>query len=576
MRMSLISGYRKSPSFSFLHIRAFSSLPLKMAVLDPVRVRFAPSPTGSLHVGGARTALFNWLLAKKTKGTFIVRVEDTDEARSTKESEKSILDDLRWLGLDWDEGPDVGGPYAPYRQSERKEIYQAVADQLVSEGKAYRCFCTEEELEKKKLEAEAKGLIPRYDGTWRNASPQKIQEMLSQGIPHTVRFKIPDEGRIVSIDDIVRGRVTWNAEDMLGDFIILRSNGMPVYNFCVSVDDMKMKITHVIRAEEHLSNTLRQILLLEALNYKPPTYAHCSLIMGSDRSKLSKRHGATSVQQFSQQGFVPAAMINYLANLGFNDGTNKEIYQPSELVEAFDLNRIVKSSAIFDMVKLTWINAQHVRNLSYAEIEPLVFAQLTINNTFLNAQTSQEEYDRLYSGQWKEFMKMAVKIAQRDMDLTTDTVRLLNAVLTYDPLAAVLNHNDSHIEEMLSQETNVQNLKKIIAKLIDDYEKNIIPDPKAENFSELWSAYMKGLGKNLGLKGKSLFHPMRFCVSGRMSGPELSDQLKLISLAEGIVEESYPLVNFSKRMDFLKSFSLEDAIQQRKLSQPENKSDVTN
>jgi glutamyl-tRNA synthetase len=278
-----------------------------------------------LHVGGARTALYNWLLAKQTKGQFIIRVEDTDEARSTRESEESILNDLKWLGMNWDEGPEIGGPYAPYRQSERKDIYLKYAEQLVSQGYAYRCFCSEEELEEKRQLAEAEGKALQYDGTWRDADPVEVQKKIDNGEPYTIRFKVPP-GKTVFIDDMVRGRVTWDAEASLGDFIILRSSGMPVYNFCVAVDDASMKITHVIRAEEHLTNTLRQILVLEALGYTPPTYAHCSLILGSDRSKLSKRHGATSCKQFSEQGFLPDAMVNYLAALGWNDGTTKEIY----------------------------------------------------------------------------------------------------------------------------------------------------------------------------------------------------------------------------------------------------------
>lgn len=291
-----------------------SRLYMNSETMAPVRVRFAPSPTGSLHVGGARTALFNWLLARKTNGKFIIRVEDTDQARSTIESENSILNDLKWMNMDWDEGPTIGGEFGPYRQSERKELYLEKANKLLELGVAYRCFCSAEELDAKREAAEAKGEDPKYDGAWRDRDPADIQEQLDLGTPFTVRFKVPPK-KIVSIDDKVRGRVTWDAEATLGDFIILRSNGMPVYNFCVSVDDANMQITHVVRAEEHLTNTLRQMLILEALDYTPPTYAHCSLILGSDRSKLSKRHGATSVQQFSEQGLIPDAMMNYLANL---------------------------------------------------------------------------------------------------------------------------------------------------------------------------------------------------------------------------------------------------------------------
>ena len=372
-----------------LPIKNFCSSNLRMSAevkMNPVRVRFAPSPTGSLHVGGARTALFNWLLARKTNGKFLVRVEDTDEARSTRESEKSILNDLRWLQLNWDEGPELPeeGPYGPYRQSDRKDIYKAAAEKLIEKGLAYRCFCSEEELEEKRLAAEAKGIDAKYDGTWRDADPAEVKRRMDNGETYTVRFRVPDN-KTVFIDDCVRGRVTWDASASLGDFIILRSSGMPVYNFCVSVDDASMKITHVIRAEEHLSNTLRQLLILEGLEYQPPIYAHCSLILGSDRSKLSKRHGATSLQQFSQQGFVPEAMMNYLANLGWNDGTPKEIYSPAELIAAFDLNRIVKSSAIFDMDKLKWINSQHLRALPLDKVRKIMPIMNCEKNCLSNA-----------------------------------------------------------------------------------------------------------------------------------------------------------------------------------------------
>eukprot|EP01038_Epipyxis_sp_PR26KG_P010438 gene10438-14021_t len=475
---------------------------MKIEINSPVRVRFAPSPTGSLHVGGARTALFNWLLAKKTNGKFIIRVEDTDEARSTAESERSILNDLRWMKMQWDEGPEVDGPYGPYRQSERKDIYKEKAEELIAKGKAYRCFCSEEELEKKRLEAEAAGVDPKYDGTWRDADPAEIQKRLDNNEPYTVRFRVPSS-KVVSIDDVVRGKVTWDANAMLGDFIILRSNGMPVYNFCVSVDDACMKITHVIRAEEHLSNTLRQMLILEALDYSPPTYAHCSLILGSDRSKLSKRHGATSVQQFSEKGFIPAAMMNYLANLGWNDGTPKEIYSPTELINAFDLNRIVKSSAIFDMDKLKWINSQHLRALPFEEMKTIVLhaMQTTVNN---NENTlyepmlpsNQAELELLMKKpEFSDFWQMSTKIAQRDMELTIDTNKLVGLCLKYN-IEDTIN-NDDHVLEVLE---SLESLQSVIKLLIRDFENNKFPTGKEEKFNEIWKAYMKEIGAELGLK----------------------------------------------------------------------------
>eukprot|EP00595_Chromulina_sp_UTEXLB2642_P000198 CAMPEP_0196762374 /NCGR_PEP_ID=MMETSP1095-20130614/1794_1 /TAXON_ID=96789 ORGANISM="Chromulina nebulosa, Strain UTEXLB2642" /NCGR_SAMPLE_ID=MMETSP1095 /ASSEMBLY_ACC=CAM_ASM_000446 /LENGTH=554 /DNA_ID=CAMNT_0042113087 /DNA_START=110 /DNA_END=1774 /DNA_ORIENTATION=+ len=516
---------------------------------QPVRVRFAPSPTGTLHVGGARTALFNWLLARKTKGTFIIRVEDTDEARSTRKSEESILNDLKWMNLQWDEGPIVGGKCEPYRQSERKPIYKKYAEQLIEQGFAFRCFCTEEELDLKRQEAEAAGLDPKYDGTWRDADPKEVQRRLDNGEPYTIRFKVPSS-KIVSFDDVVRGKVTWDAEAMLGDFIILRSNGMPVYNFCVAVDDATMGITHVIRAEEHLSNTLRQLLILEALNYKPPTYAHCSLILGSDRSKLSKRHGATSVTQFSEQGFLPDAMMNYLANLGWNDGTPKEIYTPNELIEAFDLTRIVKSSAVFDMNKLKWINGQHIRLMPIDLLQPLVIENLKKSNEEVSAILSN---DFIVNDDNQLFINLATKIAQRDMELIAEGRKLVNNCLQYD-----INHTlttDSHVIEVLNDD-----LLKIINVLIRDFSNNNLPTGIESNFHDLWKSYIKQIGKELGLKGKSLFHPIRFALTGRMSGPDIGDQLQLLALAPGRVLNTYVFSDLNQRINQLKSFSLEDSL----------------
>ena len=526
------------------------------AVMAPVRVRFAPSPTGSLHVGGARTALFNWLLAKKTKGKFLIRVEDTDEARSTRESETSILNDLKWMNMSWDEGPEVGGPYGPYRQSERKDIYKTFAEQLISGGKAYRCFCSEEELDKKREAAEAAGLDPKYDGTWRDADPAEVQRRLAAGEPHTVRFKVPPN-KVVSIDDVVRGKVTWDADASLGDFIILRSSGMPVYNFCVAVDDANMQITHVIRAEEHLTNTLRQMLILEALGYKPPTYAHCSLILGQDRSKLSKRHGATSVQQFSEQGFLPQAMMNYLANLGWNDGTPKEIYSPEELIAAFDMSRIIKSAAVFDMDKLKWINGQHLRALKPERIEELVAEALVKSDKGEGEGVAEPvlaaTIDRS-NPQAAKFLAVASKISQRDMELVVDARRLVGACLRYD-LEETLR-SDPHVLEVLEAS---EAFDAIVKRLVADFDSGALPSGGEENLAELWKAYMKTLGAELGLKGKALFHPVRLALTGRMSGPEINDQLQLVALAQGVVSPTVPRVGIEERVAKLRSLSVADA-----------------
>merc|ERR1711871_1253235 len=320
------------------------------------RMRFAPSPTGSLHVGGARTALYNWLVARQEQnGKFLLRIEDTDLARSTRESEESMLADLEWLGLDWDEGPGVGGPCGSYRQSERSQIYKEATDFLVRAGHAYPCFCTEEELETKRIAAKMAGSQVAYDGTWRGADADEVQRLLESNTPHTYRFRTP-KGKIVRVDDRVRGHVEWDVQATIGDFILLRSNGVPVYNFCVAVEDALMGVTTVVRAEEHLTNTVRQLLVLEALGFKEPSYAHASLILGSDKSKLSKRHGATSCGQFRER---------------WNDGTDKEVYSREELIKSCDLSRVTASPAMFDDAKLRWLNGQHLRSMSLKRLLPL-------------------------------------------------------------------------------------------------------------------------------------------------------------------------------------------------------------
>ena len=283
-----------------------------------MRLRFAPSPTGQLHVGNARTALFNWLLAHGKDGTFILRIEDTDAERSTRESEVSILEDLRWLGLDWDEGPDVNGPHGPYRQSERLHLYASYANELIAGGHAYYCFCSPQQLDADRRELLAAGRPPKYKGTCRGLSREQAQSRTDEGERPVIRFRVP-EGLDVTFDDLVRGDVTFNSE-VIGDPGLVRSDGRPGYNFAVVVDDALMEITHVIRGEDHISNTPRQLLMYQALGFTPPQFAHLSLVMGPDHTPLSKRHGATSVMEFRERGYLPEALVNYLALIGWSPG----------------------------------------------------------------------------------------------------------------------------------------------------------------------------------------------------------------------------------------------------------------
>ncbi len=328
----------------------------------PVRVRFAPSPTGTLHVGSARTALYNYLFARHQRGIFVLRIEDTDAARSRQEFERSILDDLAWLGLEWDEGPDKGGDLGSYRQSERSGagLYSGYARRLMDENKAYHCFCSQERLEELKQECLSRNEMPQYDRRCGDIPRQEAEARLAAGEPAAIRFRVAD-GEVV-VDDLIHGRTVFPA-GVIGDFIIVRSDGGPSYNFAVVVDDIDMEITHVIRGEDHLTNSARQLLVYRALAQEPPSFAHHSLIMGPDGGKLSKRHGATSVGEFRRLGYLPAAIINYLALLSWAPPSGREQMSKAEMIKDFEIHRVARSPAIFDLQKLNWLNGLHIRDL---------------------------------------------------------------------------------------------------------------------------------------------------------------------------------------------------------------------
>ncbi len=533
--------------------------------------------TYSLHVGGARTALYNWLSAKKGQldfpdedGAFVLRVEDTDLARSTKESEKSVLDDLQWLGLTWDEGPDdTTAKYGPYRQSERSDLYKRLAQILLDNGKAYRCFCTKEELEEMKAKQEAEGVPTRYDGTWRDADPELVQQKLDGGAEYTVRFKVPEGARVV-IDDAVRGTVAWDAESTVGDFILLRSSGVPVYNFCVAVDDATMGVTTVIRAEEHLTNTLRQGLILDALGAPRPRYAHCSLILGEDKQKLSKRHGATSCNQFRLDGFLPDAMINYLALLGWNDGSDKEIFTREELIEAFDVDRVVKSPSIFDMEKLKWVNSQHLKTKSVEDLLELVTEQMHFQGVYKEGADEQK---------MKDFTFAATSLAKQMMEVTADAVSNAQTVLGYGLPSTFDEMQDGEAKTMITQgyfypiasllvdqfkagELPLPDPADPLAPFLDSNQKGITEDNEtggsAYSFPSAYKAHMKSISKDLKVKGKNLFHPVRLALTGEMSGQDVTKQLSLLTMASdenGALEQSsVNIVTLEERMNKLKTF----------------------
>jgi glutamyl-tRNA synthetase len=331
------------------------------------RVRFAPSPTGYLHVGGARTALFNWLFARRHGGVFVLRIEDTDVERSSTEMVEGILDGMRWLGLDWDEGPKIGGPHAPYFQSGRLDRYRALAERLVADGRAYYCYCTPDELEERRREAEVMGHGWKYDRMCCALTPDEIAAREQRGLARAIRFKVP--GDAIRFEDLVHGPIEFNGEDV-EDFVILRSDGHPTYHLSVVADDIDMAITHVVRGDDHISNTPKQVLLYLAAGAvdSVPRFAHVPLILGPDKKRLSKRHGATSVMEYARQGFLPEAMVNFLALLGWSPGDNRELFSRDELVAAFALEGISGGDAVFNPDKLEWFNQQHIMRLAPSEL----------------------------------------------------------------------------------------------------------------------------------------------------------------------------------------------------------------
>ncbi|MBF0297591.1 MAG: glutamate--tRNA ligase [Oligoflexia bacterium] len=471
--------------------------------MSVVRTRYAPSPTGYLHVGGARTALYCYLWAKNQGGQFILRIEDTDTARSTREFEKSQIEDLRWLGIEHDEGPDKGGPCGPYRQSERIPIYKEKADELIKKGLAFYCFCSEEELERKKEEANSKELAPHYDGTCKKLSLEEAYARLSKGEKATVRFKVYHKSYL--FHDHVRGDVEF-PEGMVGDFVILRSDGFPVYNYCCVIDDWLMKITHVMRAEEHLPNTLRQLMLYEAFAVTPPEFAHMSLLVGEDRQKLSKRHGATSVTFYKEEAYLKEAMINYLVQLGWSHPEEKDIFDLEELISKFSINRFSKSPAVFDLQKLKWFNGQYLRKNSneilVKEAAPFIPKEHPFHKQSKEWQIKCVGFFKNYIDFYKEFAT-AMEIVFND---SIEESAELKEILAFESTPTMFNYFTEQITKLESFDSSGADL------FIN------------EEMFDKWSNEIKS---NLKIKGKPLFLGMRALLTGRGHGLELKSLLPL-------------------------------------------------
>ncbi|MBE3579800.1 glutamyl-tRNA synthetase [Caldanaerobacter subterraneus subsp. tengcongensis MB4] len=458
--------------------------------MSEVRVRFAPSPTGSLHIGGARTALFNWLFARHHGGKFILRVDDTDLERSTEESMRGILEGLQWLGIDWDEGPIY--------QSQRLDEYRKFANKLLEEGKAYYCFCTKEELEEMRKQAEREGRPFMYTGKCRNLTKEQIENYLKEGKKPVIRLKTPREGKTV-VHDIIRGDVEFD-NSTIDDFIIMKSDGMPTYNFATVVDDYQMGITHIIRAEEHLSNTPKQILIYEALGVPLPQFAHVSMVLAPDRTKLSKRHGATSVQEFRDQGYLPEAIVNYITLLGWAPLDGEEIFDVRKSIREFSLERVSKNPAVYDVQKLTWINGHYIRSYDLDKLTQAIIPFLQKKGLI------GENYDY-------EYIKKIVSVV-REREKTL--VDIADAMTYY--FKEVESYEEKGVQKYFTKEGVVDILKKAAETL-----KNLEPFNKftAEE------AYRK-LVEELGISSSALFHPTRLAISGRTFGPGLFDIMEFL------------------------------------------------
>ncbi len=461
---------------------------------QPVRVRFAPSPTGPFHIGGARSALFNWLIARQTGGKLILRIEDTDLERSSKESEENIKDALRWLGLNWDEGIDAGGDYGPYRQTERLDIYRKYTTELLATGKAYHCYCSEEELEAERRELTEKGETPRYLGKCRHLSAAEKEALCAQGRRPVVRFRVP-EGEAIVFQDLVRGKVVFES-DGIGDFVIVKSDGIPVYNYAVVIDDATMHISHVIRGEEHLSNTPRQLLLYKALGFTPPQFAHISLILGKDRTKMSKRHGSTAVEQYKNKGYLSAGLINFLALLGWSPADEREFFTLDELVRQFSLERVAKNPAIFDVDKLNFINGHYLKQLSVRDLTDLAVPHLVAAG-YLTGQEAKDNrgWLELVVDAVREYISYAAEITEHVDVFFNDQPELEN----------------EEVREILQAEE--------IPLVMETFKEKI--KAAAELDVPSVKAILKGLTKELKVGGKKVYMPIRIALTGKAHGPEL-------------------------------------------------------
>src|SRR5215211_1800520 len=469
---------------------------------EKIRVRYAPSPTGMLHVGGVRTALFNWLFARKNGGVFVLRIEDTDLERSTEESVEQLERSLRWIGLEWDEGPEVGGPHSPYRQTERVELYRKAARRLLDSGAAYRDFATPEELAQFRESARSEGRQPIYTGgEYRDMDPEEARRKIEAGEPYTVRFKTPREGQTV-VEDMIRGPVTFDNAN-LEDFVLMKSTNTPTYNFAATVDDAEMEISHVIRGDDHLSNTPRQILLYKALGRELPAFAHVPQVLGPDKKKLSKRHGAASVEDFAPQGYLPEALFNYLALLGAGYAADEEIFSPDELAERFRIDRVSGNPAVFDEKKLTSINAIYLRRQTPEELA-LIAAPMLVQSGVASPEELQRDMPRL-----TEIMALLRNRLNRTTEIPGAAGYFYGAELRYDP---------EEFEKQLGKEFVQETFPELLGRL------KALPEWTEEAIEEA----IRGLAAEKEKGARHLIHPLRFAATGRTVSAGLFETLALL------------------------------------------------
>jgi glutamyl-tRNA synthetase len=469
---------------------------------ENVRVRYAPSPTGMLHVGGVRTALFNWLFARKNGGVFVLRIEDTDLERSTEESVEQLQRSLRWIGLGWDEGPEVGGPHAPYRQTERMELYREAAQRLLDSGAAYYDFATPEDLAAFRERARSEGRQPIYTGgAYRDMDPEEARERLEAGEPHTVRFKTPREGQTV-VEDMIRGPVTFENAN-LEDFVLMKSTNTPTYNFAAVVDDAEMEISHVIRGDDHLSNTPRQILLYKALGRGLPAFAHVPQVLGPDKKKLSKRHGAASVEDFAEQGVLPEALFNYLALLGAGYAADEEIFTPEQLAERFRIDRVSGNPAVFDESKLLAVNQVYLRKKSPEELA-LIAAPMLASSGAATPEELERDMPRL-----TQIMDLLKERISRTTEIPAAVGYFYGGKLDYDP---------QEFEKQFAKDFVRESLPELYERLC------ALPEWTEQTIEEC----VRGLAAEKEKGARHLIHPLRFATTGRTVSAGLFETMQLL------------------------------------------------